>query len=321
MLTPIERQAIMDEVEAGNFDLGDALDDIATKQRGEDVRRAMYGGILLTNHEGKAGAVDVKARQKMELLKTDVGKQIDALQKQMGTFIANNSGALESTLIENTTLAGTAVTLLGFASQNEGAEASASISLADSITNYYYIEIEYTVGGRTQIARFTPAQIRQVVHWSEQRYNASNNLASVITEDTEGGGGSGTITYYPYSKTTSVMFKASYSSTTVLDVTAYKWTWSGKKDDYGYVASNITAEDGIKIMRVVGVKHTKVNTPTKDAELSDLRVGYDDTEYSSAGEAVRAQIAALWEAVNAINANAVMVDENGYLRFDGGDET
>ena len=104
MLTPTERQAIIDEIEGGTFDLEDALDDIATEQRGEGVRRAIYGGILLLNEEGKAGAVDVKARQKMELMKTDLAKQLSAMEKQMGQFIANNSGTVQATKITETRL-------------------------------------------------------------------------------------------------------------------------------------------------------------------------------------------------------------------------
>lgn len=309
MLTPTERQSIMDEVDAGTFDLENALDDIATKQRGEDVRRAMYGGILLVNKEGKAGAVDVKARAKMDLLAQNVGKQIDTLEKQMGQFIANNSGTIKSTRIDRTTLASTPISVTG------NGDIGLSISLTDGMTNYTYIDIEYSVAGRTQIARFTPNQIRQVVHWSEQVFNNSNGTEQVQVDD---GGGSAHTESYPYAALTNVMFKATYNTADILVVYGYKWSWTGKKDDRGFVGELVEA-DGAKIMRVTGVLYTAVDSTTKDAELTDLRVGYDDTEYDSAGEAVRAQIAALWEAVNSINVAAITVDENGYLRFDGGD--
>lgn len=318
MLTPTERQAIMDEVEAGDFDLGDALDDIATKQRGEDVRRAMYGGILLVNHEGKAGAVDIKARQRMTLLAADIGKQIDAIEKEMGTFIANNSGTTKSTLIEQTTLFGAGITLTGSGSSTEGAEASANIELTDSLTNYDYLDIEYAAGGRTQIARVTPVQLRQTAHWSEMRYNAANSVASEIVEEQDGESVVSHLEYYPYSKITNVMFKATYSSADVLNVNVYMWTWTGKKGDPGFVATSITSNDGVKIIKVTGVKHTEVDNTAKDGELTDLRVGYDNTQYNSAGEAVRAQIRALWQALNAISLNEIVIDSNGYLRLDGG---
>lgn len=302
MLTPTERQAIIDDIEAGTFDLDDALDDIATEQRGEGVRKAIYGGILLVNHEGKAGAVDVKARQKMDLLTENIGKQIDVLEKQMGQFIANNSGTIRSTLVETTVLLNTAKTITD-------KDAFMVINLSDDMTNYDYIDIEYTASGRTQIARFTPSQIRQTVHWSESVYIADNGT------ETEG---TSPAVQVPYARYTNITFKATYQSADQLEVCGYKWSWSGKKDERGSV-SNLTNDDGAKIMRVVGTKYTDVDSTTKDAELTDLRVGYDDTQYSSAGEALRAQIQALWTAVNAINVAAITVDENGYLRFDGGD--
>lgn len=309
MLTPTERQAILDEVDAGTFDLGDALDDIATEQRGEGVRRAIYGGILLVNKEGKAGAVDVKARQAMGILKNDVNKQIDTLGKQMGQFIANNSGTIRSTRIDRTTLAATPISVTG------NGDIGLSISLTDEMTNYTYIDIEYSVAGRTQIARFTPNQIRQVVHWSEQVFNNSNGTEQVQVDD---GGGSAHTESYPYAALTNVMFKATYNTADILVVYGYKWSWTGKKDDRGFVGELVEA-DGAKIMRVTGVLYTAVDSTTKDAELTDLRVGYDDTEYESAGEAVRAQIQALWQAVNAINVGIITLDENGYIRLDGGE--
>lgn len=288
MLTPTERQAIMDEVEAGTFDLEDALNDIATKQRGEDVRRAMYGGILLVNEEGKAGAVDVKARQKMGLLKTDVGKQIQALQKQMGAFIANNSGTVQATKITETTLFS--------ASSPSKAE---TITVSDDVNNYDYIDVRYAVFGRTGIARFKPSDLTSTVHWTD--------FEAIYEVDYDTGA-------TPIRKVTFALTRID-ADTLSFEIRA--WRWSGKADDVG-VMSSAGSSWTVGIYRIVGVKYDTVDATEKDAELTDLRVGYDDTEYESAGEAIRAQIADLWEAVNAINVAAITVDENGYLRFDGG---
>lgn len=292
MLTPTEQQAIMDEVEAGTFDLEDALNDIATEQRGEGVRRALYGGILLLNHEGKAGAVDVKARQTLANHTADATKRFAAMENEIANFIANNSGTLVSTRRDATTLSSTAVTV-------ETSDVYGSVSLADSISNYDYIEIQYSAGGRTQIAAFTPAQLRGTVHWSELIFS------SVVV------GASNT-------PLTIIVFKANCETDDEILVTGYKYVWSGDASSNGK-ALLLESSDSAKIMAVRGVKYTQVSNAEKDTELTDLRVGYDDTEYDSAGEAVRAQIAALWEAVNSINVAAITVDENGYLRFDGGD--
>lgn len=318
MLTPTERQAIMDEVDAGTFDLEDALNDIAIEQRGEGVRRAIYGGILLVNHEGKAGAVDVKARAKMDLLTEDVGKQIDTLEKQMGAFIANNSGTIRSTLKEETVLMNTTVTFTApeVDSPPTGAIAVKAIPLSDLASNYDYIEIEYAGAGRTQIARFKPDQLRQTVHFSVTKFVDSN---SYTTSTVESGGTQQTVYSDPRCELVIVNFRADYDVADNLYVEATVWRWGGTKNSDGFNKSEITASDGVRIFRITGIKYTQVDSTTKDAELTDLRVGYDDTEYESAGEAIRAQIQDLWTAVNAINVAAPAVDENGYLRFDGGD--
>lgn len=323
MLTPTEQQAIMDEVEAGTFDLEDALNDIATEQRGEGVRRALYGGILLVNHEGKAGAVDVKARQKMDILAGAVGKQIGTIEKQMGEFIANNTGTTRCTLVEETTLMNSAVTFTATDGGDApvGATATASISLSDLASNYDYIEIEYAGAGRTQIARFTPEQIRQTVHFSVVKFVANNSYTTNTIEVDDGGGASHqeTVIGDPHCELLIVNFRLDYDVADSFYAEANMWRWSGEKNTDGFIKRSITASDGVKIFKIRGIKYTQVDTTTKDAELTDLRVGYDDTEYESAGEALRAQIQALWEAVNAINVAAITVDENGYLRFDGGE--
>lgn len=290
MLTPTERQAIMDEVEAGTFDLEDALNDIATKQRGEDVRRAMYGGILLVNEEGKAGAVDVKARQKMELMKTDLAKQLSVMEKQMGQFIANNSGTVQATKVTETGL---------FASSSPSK--ADYLTVTDDVNNYDYIDVRYAAFGRTGIVRLKPADLQSGVHFTE--------FENVYDIDLESGA----------TAVRKITFYMNRIDGDTVSNEMFVWRWSGKAADNGVIAQTIGQSWSVGIYSITGVKYETVDTTSKDAELTDMRIGYDDTEYESAGEALRAQIQALWEAVNAINVAAITVDENGYLRFDGGD--
>lgn len=323
MLTPAEKQAVLDAIDAGTFDLDDALNNIAIKQRGEDVRKSIYGGILLVNKEGKAGAVDVKARQRMTLLETDVNKQIAAIEKEMGNFVANNSGTTRSTLMEETTLMNSTVAFeaSNTSSLPTGATAAESISLSDVMTNYDYIEIEYAGAGRAQIVRFRPDQIRQTVRFSVIKFEDANSYSTTTREVDDGQGQSHqeTVIGDPHCELVIVNFRLSYTVADSLYAEANMWRWSGVKGADGFIKSAITAGDGVRIFRVRGIKYTQVDTTTKDAELTNLRVGYDNTEYSSAGEAVRSQIAALQAQINALNTQAVMVDSNGYIRFDGGE--
>lgn len=288
MLTPTERQAIIDAIDAGEYSLADALLEIATKQKGEDVRKAIYGGILLANESGE-GAVDPKARELIALNKINLQKEMSALQKQMAQFIANNSGTTQATKRTADVLMGTATTI---------SAASGRFSLDGNISDYDYIEIQYFAGGRTNIISFTPDQLRGAAHWSSVEYNGPT------ANDT-------------YTAFTNYVFSVISHTDPTLDIVGYKYVWDGQSSTTG-LATLLQSTDNVKIMNIKGVKYNTVDTTTKDSELTDLRVGFNDTEYDSAGEAIRAQIAALWEEVNALKLSQPEIDGNGYLRFDNG---
>lgn len=288
MLTPTERQAIIDEIEGGTFDLEDALDDIATEQRGEGVRRAIYGGILLVNEEGKAGAVDVKARQKMELMKTDLAKQLSVMEKQMGQFIANNSGTTQATKIVETTL---------FSASSP--TKNNQISIAEEISNFDYIDIRYAAFGRTALVRFKPNDITLVAHWTE------------FENDYQVNGTTGN----EYTALRKVEYALSEYDNDTLIFNMYAWRWSGLATDNGVISETIGSSWSVGIYSITGVKYQTVDTTTKDAELTDMRIGYDDTEYESAGEAIRAQIQELHDIIDSmVLSDADVMDD--YLRLD-----
>lgn len=289
MLTPTERQAIIDAIDSGEYDLEDALDDIAVKQRGEDVRKSIFAGILLANESGE-GAVDPKARQLIALNKESLQKEMSALQKQMAEFIANNSGTVQATKITETSL---------FAASSPSK--ADYITVSDDVNNYDYIDIRYAAFGRTGLVRLKPSDMQSGVHWTEFENEFSVAIDTGATA---------------IRKITFSMYRID-SDTLASDMRV--WRWTGVSTDNGVIAETIGSSWAVGIYSVTGVKYETVDVTEKDAELTDLRVGYDDTEYESAGEALRAQISALWEAINAINITAVTVDENGYLRFDGGE--
>lgn len=66
MLTQSEIDAIVAEVAAGTYDSENALEDIAQKQKGEDVRKALYSLVYTLLQEGKAGSVDMVARNEIQ---------------------------------------------------------------------------------------------------------------------------------------------------------------------------------------------------------------------------------------------------------------
>lgn len=53
MLTPEQITALVEAIRDGTYTIEDAFEDIATGQYGEDVRKAMYAGLLTCYHDGK----------------------------------------------------------------------------------------------------------------------------------------------------------------------------------------------------------------------------------------------------------------------------
>lgn len=283
MLSVTERQAILDEIDAGTFDLGDALDDIATEQKGEGVRRAIYGGILLANESGSGGA-DAKARALIDINKENLEKQMSALEKSMGTFIANNSGTLNSTRIEETTLFNAAPTN---SYQGNVSGYDWYFDLDAEATGYNYIDIRYGAFGRNGIFRASMGDFNAGCHW----YSVQHQTA--ISTDSGGTNPRSVLRIAEYSLT-------KLSNTRVsLDVEV--WEWDGNKNNNG-VLVNIQSSWGIGMSTITGVKYVSVSNTNKDTELSDMRVGYDGTEYTSAGAALRAQIQALSDRLDALEA-------------------
>ena len=63
---------------------------------------------------------------------------------------------------------------------------------------------------------------------------------------------------------------------------------------YAWIYSNTS----VLTSRVDNLSTLQEGSTTGDAELIDIRTGYDSTNYNSAGEAVRSQVSALHDDLN-----------------------
>lgn len=64
-MTAADIDALITKVEAGTYTIEKALAEIAAAAKGSDVRAALYALAYTLNKEGKAGAVDLQARQQI----------------------------------------------------------------------------------------------------------------------------------------------------------------------------------------------------------------------------------------------------------------
>ena len=264
MLTPTEREAINDEVEQGTFDLENALDDIATEQKGEGVRRAIYGGIMLANKNG-AGGTDLHARNRI----ADANGRIDAIESEMAQFIASHTGVVEGTrIIEDVLWTG------NLYNSNDVAGLYAEIQGYD-IRTYDYLDLYIKHAGKELIYRVTPnALISDGIQLS-----ATNLTNDTWTTELP--------LYASEYNLKATMFADTWYS---VEVDISVWEWSGKSAEASNQFANTSPTRAVT--KIVGIKHQAVDA-SKDSELTDMRVGEDGTTYASAGQALRAQIAQL----------------------------
>lgn len=276
MLSPTEIAEILEEIEAGTYDLESALDDIATQQRGEFVRKALYAGILLVNQEGHAGSVDPIARLTSNLLKEEVEDRLASMENQIAEFLSDHSGVVQASKFTTTSLWSGKANVSG-----------TIIELAEAANTFDYLTIYYTIYGRRGRAVVKPNDLQNGIYLDGEAFNVESQAATPAPN------GTAKIKIAPESA----------GNYTRYEVNSLYYTWDGKASTAS-VTQATQSNWNYGILGIDGIKIETVDTTAKDAELTDMRVGYDGTEYNSAGIALRTQINDLNQRLSAIEGNA-----------------
>ena len=279
-------------------DIATLLNTIKTAIYGRDVRQAIHDAIRKCYDDGRAGAIDLTARELAKLnasklqaeisdftesasgrmddyetqTSTQIAEELAELNTRLENFMAS-AGATTATLIEKTSLVTELV--------NSGGNINISI---DTLMAYDYIDIYYkTAGTYRQLTRVTPDMLAEVIDVGSITYTNESffgNLEFRLLPQNDG---------------------------EYLRLMVYRWQWSGSKS-----AAAVRREEtnqNVGIYRMDGIKHTTA-MGNKDGELSDLRIGPDGTSYTSAGEMIRGQ---LQELVDRLDDIGLYRDADGCL--------
>ena len=271
-------------------DIATLLNTIKTAIYGRDVRQAIHDAIRKCYDDGRAGAIDLTARELARLnasklqaeisdftesasgrmddyetqTSAQIAEELAAINKRLDNFMAS-AGARTATLIETTRLL----------DANTGPEATINISRAQAM-EYDALDIYYkTAGTYRKVTRITPDML-----------TASSGIDI------------GGILYTNEYSIINLEFRLTpQNNGETYKLTVYRWQWSGSKSAAAVRRVETNADVGI--YAIDGVKYTDA-IGDKDGELSDLRVGPDGTTYTSAGEMIRGQLEALKDRLDDI---------------------
>ena len=300
MLTNTERQAVVDEVNAGTYDIDDALDDIAAAQKGEEVRKALYAEALVLNREGHAGSTDMIARQQVanlqtsvngqiSTLRTEVGDDIDDLETALNNGLATQNGRIAAqdatiaNVVKNYNLEYGSTELWASTGETGALAAGTTVTLSEDVSHFDYIDI-YSFCGNNNILDTLPV---------DSKLQSTQGYATRWVNLSDPGSGS----YKAYVRIVETRLHIIGTTLTIDHQVTYR---NGEEVDIS--GAEITQSNRSTYMGELGIMKVVGRKITANTEIEDVRIGADGTEYNSAGQAVRAQVTALESAIPAVDS-------------------
>ena len=215
--------------------------------------------------------------KKTENIEDDQEAFQSQINAQVAQFIASHGGTVTGTKRTVTTLW-----------SGQVYETGTTINLSDDPVNYDYIEIEYYMLGNSALAEFTSVDFRResgvVIRESDIRSQLREKPSALnIVEFT---------------------LKKSAEDPKQYSLESGIWYTSGGAD---YEALVTDIRESAYINMITGIKYENISA-SKDAELTDIRAGADGVNYSTAGQAVRAQVQNLQSAIDEADGNIEDLD-------------
>ena len=263
------------------FDNLDVQDEIDHKLD-EMTAQGLWDDILHSFFDSYTAVID----QKVEDQDAVIAQQTQAvalMRQEMDTFLQTH-GTVSATLRTYDNL------WTGSDYQGEN-----NIQLSGLLTDYDLIEVIFQYFGQAEVEFFTPAKFFSVYGASVRTTNLTNNTAiSPAALEV----GECNIKAYDHED------GVTYTQDTVTFGFSH-WKWDG--DHLSDSVQTLTTTN-FRITQINGIKYTDISA-TKDAELTDIRVGYNGTVYTTAGEAVRDQIESVLDSTM-INQEPVATDSD-----------
>lgn len=283
---------VQETVEDNGLEVPTSAETILAQILDEIRAEAASLNIDIAAIESNIATFEANINSEVSTFESGINSTVNTMNSRLDTFLATQTGVSNGTLRTETTLFESSQPAAGNKQNGQG-----FFDLLHSTDDYDYIEFWYTAFGRTGVIKCKPSDITMAstssnrFHWSEAQFFSTDVIPPDVIDP----------------NTVRIMlYEVTYTESdhTQIYVDMSIWGWTGAANTTGHLIPDSTfgrtwdSTNGIYkttgytagIYNIIGIKYEDAGM-SKDAELVDIRVGADGTEYESAGEAVRAQAA------------------------------